>query len=146
MCLNLGVTGSDTNGGGSFLRGLYGSLQRKATAIAKDGVRMVSPPAAGKPAKHNGGLQRGFWIYIHAESSGLVSVCAAVLAGERSDLRVLAFSGRSPVGFPGRAALLVDLEVAHRVTENKRRSSLVLRRWQARKFFPAALAKEVGEK
>ena len=39
MCFNLGVTGGDTNGSGSFLRGLYGSLQREATAIAKDGDR-----------------------------------------------------------------------------------------------------------
>ena len=93
------------------MRGLYGSLQRKATATANDGVRMVSSPAAGRPAKHNRGLQREFWIYTHAESSALVFV----LAGERSDLCVLEFSCRSSVGFPGKAAFLVDLQVVHRV-------------------------------
>ena len=104
MRLNLGVTGNDTIGSGCFLRGLYGSLQRKAAAIAKDGVRMVSLPTAGRPAKHNGGLQRSFSICTHAESSALVFVRAAVLAGECSELCVLGFSARSSVGFPEGAA------------------------------------------
>ena len=72
MCLNLTITGSDTNGGGSFARGLYGSsLQRKATAIARCKKLLLilmyasfSLANTNRPCKK--WLREGAWLLLSA--------------------------------------------------------------------------------